>query len=166
MFHINPYTGVAYKDNLQSYFRVTNECDLFTQKAHEPTGQSLKICTGMGKEKIKLRRKRSFTKSDKTMLEFFIEVTEITTIEMIAHMRQTGVKINNRHKLDEGFAHLSAQVKTDFTDITYTSGNGGWRDNSKFGNARIFIPQQHAAFSSFQHVSRRSLFLNKITLAE
>ena len=52
-----------------------------------------------------------FTKSDKTMLEFFIDVTEDYYREMIQHMRETGVKIPVAGtNWTRGVAHLSSQV--------------------------------------------------------
>ena len=140
--HINPYTGLAYKDDPSIVLvEVTNECDLFTQKVTlEPYRSELEALYrkwAAGK-KIKLPgEKVDFTKSDKTMLAFFIDVTKDYYKEMIQHMRETGVKIPiTGTNWTMGVAHLASQVGTDYTDShAYTSGGGGWRDiNGKFGN--------------------------------
>jgi len=168
--HINPYTGVAYKDEPAIVLsEVTNESDLFTQKATlEPYRTELEdMYREWAKEKkIKLpKEKIDFTKSDKTMLEFFIDVTRDYYDEMIAHMRQAGVKIPiTGTNWTRGVAHLSAQVKTDFTDThAYTSGNGGWRDaNGKFGNApNINSTNNMLPSLAFQRVSGKPFFVSE-----
>jgi hypothetical protein len=140
--HINPYTGLAYKDDPAIVLvEVTNECDLFTQKVIlEPYRSELEALYRQWAEdkKIKLsKQKVDFTKPDKTMLEFFIVVNQDYYIEMIQHMRETGVKIPiTGTNWTRGVAHLSSLLGTDYTDShAYTSGGGGWRDfNGKFGN--------------------------------
>ncbi len=140
--HKNPYTGLAFKDDPAIVLvEVTNECDLFTQKVTlEPYRSELqelymKWADGKG---IKVSEgKVDFTKTDKAMLEFFVDVTKDYYKEMIQHMRETGVKIPiTGTNWSRGGAHLSSQMVTDYTDShAYTSGGGGWRDaNGKFGN--------------------------------
>ncbi|MDY0099432.1 MAG: hypothetical protein RBR81_09530 [Bacteroidales bacterium] len=140
--HINPYTGQAYKDDPAIVLvEVTNEADLFTQKATlEPYRSELedRYRAWTQSKKIKLpKEKIDFTKSDKTMLQFFIDVTQDYYREMIQHMRETGVKIPiTGTNWTRGVAHLSSQLVTDYTDShAYTSGGGDWRDiNGNFGN--------------------------------
>ena len=140
--HINPYTGLAYKDDPAIVLvEVTNECDLFTQKVTlEPYRSELEALYRIWAEgkKVKLSKEKvDFTQPDKTMLEFFIVVTQDYYREMIQHMRETGVKIPiTGTNWTRGVAHLSSQLGTDYTDShAYTSGGEGWRDiNGKFGN--------------------------------
>ena len=83
------------------------------------------------------KEKIDFTKTDKTILEFFIKVTKDYYAEMINHMRETGVRIPiTGTNWTRGIAHLTCQIGTDYTDShAYTSGGGDWRDGSgKFGN--------------------------------
>jgi hypothetical protein len=140
--HINPYTGLAYKDDPAIVLvEITNECDLFTQKVTlEPYRSELEAMYRIwaGNRKIKIPKdKVDFSKPDKTMLEFFIDVTSDYYREMITHMRETGVKIPvTGSNWTRGVAFLSSQLVTDYTDShAYTSGGGGWRDiNGRFGN--------------------------------
>jgi hypothetical protein len=140
--HLNPYTGLTYKDDPAIVLvEVTNEADLFTQKVTlEPYRSQLedRYRDWAGDKRIKLiKGKIDFTKPDKTMLEFFINVTQEYYKEMIQHMRETGVRIPvTGTNWSRGVAHLSSQLATDYTDShAYTSGGGGWRDiNGEFGN--------------------------------
>jgi hypothetical protein len=140
--HINSYTGLAYKDDPAIVLvEVTNENDLFSQRVTlEPYRSELEViyrkwADGNG---IKINKEKvDFTKTDKTILEFFIEVTKQYYAEMIKHMRETGVKIPiTGTNWTRGCAHLTAQMGTDYLDShAYTSGGGGWRDSKgKFGN--------------------------------
>jgi len=140
--HINPYTGMAYKDDPAIVLvEITNEADLFTQKpVLEPYRTELedRYRAWAKNKKIKLPGgKIDFTKNEKTILQFFIDVTQDYYRDMIQHMRETGVKIPiTGTNWSRGVAHLSSQLVTDYTDShAYTSGDGGWRDiNGKFGN--------------------------------
>jgi hypothetical protein len=141
--HINPYTGLAYKDDPAIVLcEITNECDLFTQKVTlEPYRSELEGLYRLWAEGRKIRLSKDkvdFTKPDKTMLEFFIDVTKDYYREMTIHMREAGVKIPiTGTNWTRGVAFLSSQLVTDYTDThAYTSGGGaGWRDiNGRFGN--------------------------------
>jgi hypothetical protein len=137
--HINPYTGLAYKDDPSIVLtEITNECDLFSQAiAEEPFRSQLeeryrawakenKIKTG--KEKIE------FDIENKNIQQFFIEVTKNYYTEMISHMRETGVKIPiSGTNWSKNGALLEAQTVTDFTDSHAYLANR--RDATmKFGN--------------------------------
>ena len=139
--HQNPYTGLAYKDDpVIVLVEVTNENDLFTQKVTlEPYRTELEKRYRSWAEGKGIRvnnGKVDFTKMDRNIQEFFIDVTKAYYREMIRHMRETGVKIPiTGTNWSRGAALLSCQLATDFCDShAYTSG-GGWRDASgKFGN--------------------------------
>jgi hypothetical protein len=122
--------------------------------------------TWAGNRKIKLPKdKVDFTKPDKTMLEFFIEVTGDYYKEMITHMRETGVKIPiTGSNWTRGAAFLSSQLVTDYTDShAYTSGGGGWRDvDGKFGNKpNLGTPNNMLPSLAFNRVSGKPFFVSE-----
>ena len=126
---------------LLALVEVTNENDLFIQKVTmEPYMSELeemyrKWADG---KRIKINKEKvDFTKTDKTMLEFFVDVTKKYYADMIQHMRETCVKILiTGTNWTRGGAHLASQIDTDYTDShAYTSCGGSWRvANGKFGN--------------------------------
>ncbi|MCE5345345.1 MAG: hypothetical protein LLG13_03505 [Bacteroidales bacterium] len=142
--HINPYTGLAYKDDPAIVLvEVTNECDLFTQKVTlepyrtELEGMYRKWAEG---KKVKIARdKVDFTKSDKTMLEFFVDVTKDYYTEMIQHMRETGVKIPiTGTNWSRNGSHLSSQMVTNHTDSHAYWYSWSWKaDDKKFQNDQM-----------------------------
>ncbi|MEM2455303.1 MAG: hypothetical protein QXN21_05120, partial [Candidatus Bathyarchaeia archaeon] len=96
--HINPYTGLAYKDDPAiALMEIVNECDLFTQQVTlEPYRSRLEEQyrawakehdIKVGDEKI------DFTKPTEPILRFFAEVTQNYYKEMMKFLRDIGVKI-------------------------------------------------------------------------
>jgi hypothetical protein len=131
--HINSYTGLAYKDDpVIVLVEVTNENDLFSQKVTlEPYRSELedmyrKWADGKG---IKVNKEKvDFTKTDKTIQEFFVDLTKKYYDEMIRHMRETGVKIPIAGtNWSRGGAHLSSQAIADFTDSHAYWYSWGWK---------------------------------------
>ncbi len=168
--HINPYTGLAYKDDPAIVLvEITNECDLFTQKVTlEPYRSELEDLYRKWAEgrKIKLPKdKIDFTKPDKTMLEFFIKVTQDYYREMMEYMREAGVKIPiTGTNWTRGVAFLSSQLVTDYTDThAYTSGGGGWRDiNGRFGNqSNLGTPNNMLPTLAFNRVTGKPFFVSE-----
>ena len=136
--HINPYTGLAYKDDpVIVLVEVTNENDLFSQKVTlEPYWTEMEnLYRKWAKEKkVKLpEEKIDFTKSDDSMLKFFSDVTADYYREMISHMRELGVKIPIAGtNWTRNAAHLAAQATADFTDShAYWYTFGIWSGNNK-----------------------------------
>ncbi|MDD4144569.1 MAG: hypothetical protein PHN68_08035 [Prolixibacteraceae bacterium] len=140
--HINPYTKLAYKDDPAIVLvEITNENDLWSRDFNlEPYRTELEELyrKWAANKKIKLpKEKIPFDKNDLNVQNFFIDITKDYYREMIAHMRETGVKIPIAGtNWTRNAAHLSAQMAGDFIDThSYTSGNGGWRNgDGKFGN--------------------------------
>ncbi len=140
--HVNPYTKLAYKDDpVIALTEITNECDLWSQEVKvEPYRSELEKMyrDWAAKNKVKVgKEKVNFDRSDVNMQKFYIAVTKDYYDEMIAHMRDLGVKIPIAGtNWTRNAAHLYAQLAGDFTDThPYTAGGGGWRDGSgKFGN--------------------------------
>ena len=122
--HYNPYTRLNYKDDpVIVLTEVTNENDLFTQRVVlEPYRSELeKIyrdwATG---KKIKIAREKiEFNRDDENIRLFFIEMQKRYYAEMIAHMRETGVKIPIAGtNWSRNAAHLSAEISADsFTGL-------------------------------------------------
>ena len=135
--HINPYTGLAYKDDPAIVLvEVTNENDLFTQKVTlEPYRTELeeRYRKWAGGKRIKVNKEKiDFTKADKTILEFFTDVNKEYYREMIRHMRETGVKIPIAGtNWSRGGEHLSSQVVADFTDSHAYWYGWSWNMNDK-----------------------------------
>ncbi|MCK9410667.1 MAG: hypothetical protein M0Q53_00105 [Prolixibacteraceae bacterium] len=141
--HMNSYTKLAYKDDpVIVLAEVTNENDLWTQRATlEPYLSELEELyrkwaadrkIKVGKEKVEFNHEK-----DINITNFFAAITKAYYQEMIAHMRETGVKIPIAGtNWTRNASHLLAQLEGDFTDShAYTAGGGGWRDGEgKFGN--------------------------------
>jgi len=135
--HINPYTGLAYKnDPVIVLVEITNENDLFSQKATlEPYRSELEARYRKWAEgkRVKIAKEKvDFTKTDKTMLEFFVDVTKDYYREMIQHMRETGVKIPIAGtNWSRSGTHLSSQIVADYTDSHAYWYNWSWKMNDK-----------------------------------
>lgn len=136
--HVNPYTKLAYKDDPAIVLtEITNECDLWSQNVTvEPYRTELENMyrdwasrnkVQVGKDKVE------FDKGDINIQKFFIEVTTNYYNEMIAHMRDTGVKIPIAGtNWTRNVAHLTAQAEGDFIDShAYYYNFGLWRYGSK-----------------------------------
>jgi len=139
--HINPYTGMAYKDDPAiALVEVTNENDLFTQKVTlEPYRSELEAMyrKWAAARKIKISKEKvAFNQTDENQLDFYVEITRIYYNEMMQHMRETGVKIPIAGtNWSRGSAHLSAQLAGDFTDSHAYWYSWQWQaDNKKFLN--------------------------------
>jgi len=96
--HINPYTGLAYKDDPAiALMEVVNECDLFTQQVTlEPYRSRLEeqYRTWAREHGIKVEEEKvDFTRPTELLLRFFAEVTQNYYREMIKFLREIGVKI-------------------------------------------------------------------------
>ena len=167
--HINPYTGLAYKDDPAIVLvEVTNECDLFTQKVTlEPYRSELEALYRQWAEgkKVKLSKdKVDFTNPDKTMLEFFVVVTQDYYREMIQHMRETGVKIPiSGTNWSRGGAHLSAQLAGDFTDShaywyswQWEAGHKKFMNESMTGSVNNMLP-----LLAFNRVAGKPFFVSE-----
>ncbi len=136
--HINPYTGLAYKDDpVIALVEVTNENDLWTQRVTlEPYRTELEILyrEWAAKNKLKTDKKKiEFNIADKNLQNFYLDVTKAYYKEMIDHMRETGVKIPIAGtNWTRNTAHLSAQLTGDFTDShAYYYNFGLWADGSR-----------------------------------
>lgn len=136
--HVNPYTRLAYKDEPAIVLtEVANECDLWSSNVSlEPYRSELEKMyrkwaadnkVKVGKEKVE------FDKNDINIQKFFIKVTTDYYQEMIAHMRDLGVKIpiaGTNWTINA--AHLTAQTAGNFIDShSYHYNFGLWHDGNK-----------------------------------
>jgi hypothetical protein len=139
--HINPYTKLAYKDDPAiALTAITNENELISKSRNitlEPYRSELenlyrKWADSKG---IKVSKGRiEFIQSDKTILQFLVEVQKEYYIEIIQHMRETGVRIPINGTFNWGGAHLASQMVTDFTNSNSYWGLYGLWHLKKFQN--------------------------------
>lgn len=120
--HINPYTGLAYKDDPAIVLvEITNENDLFTQRVTaEPyrTQLEARYREWAKSKKIKLGKdKIDFDPEERNIQQFFVGITKEYYVELIKHMREAGVKIPIAGtNWSKNGALLESQTVTDFTD--------------------------------------------------
>jgi len=123
--HINPYTGLAYKDEPSVVLtELANENELFNQKANpivlEPYKSELEakyrgwaLANDISTDKNDI----DFSSQDKNMLHFLCDVQKSYYTEMMQHLRSIGVKIPiTGTNWVFNAALLSCQLVTDFTD--------------------------------------------------
>lgn len=136
--HVNPYTRLAYKDEPAIVLtEVANECDLWSSNVSlEPYRSELEKMyrKWAAENKVKVgKEKVEFDKNDINIQKFFIKVTTDYYQEMIAHMRDLGVKIpiaGTNWTINA--AHLTAQTAGNFIDShSYHYNFGLWHDGNK-----------------------------------
>ncbi len=139
--HINPYTTLAYKDDPAiALAEVTNECDLLSQKVTiEPYRGELeeRYREWANENGIKVQKGNvEFVQDELPIQNFLVEVTRSYYLEMIQHMRETGVKIPIAGtNWSRNRAHLSSQLVADFTDShAYWYGWNWSKDDKSFLN--------------------------------
>jgi hypothetical protein len=137
--HMNPHTGLAYKDDPAIVFvEITNECDIFLKSrpvAVEPYKSELtkmyySWCKDKGIEPV--NGDVDFSDRSETMLEFLMSIQERYYTEMTDHMHKIGVKIpitgTNWHI---NGANRKTQLVTDFSDGHTYWYAWIWKENEK-----------------------------------
>jgi len=158
--HINPYTGLAYKDDPAiALMEITNENDLFTQQITlEPYRSRLEErYRAWAKENgIKVSSKKvDFTNPTESILRFLHEVQQNYYKEMIRYLRSIGVKVPiTGTNWSRSLALLSSSLVTDYTD---SHSYYGW------GNNRSMVSEKNNVFStlSFNRVLDRPFFVSE-----
>jgi hypothetical protein len=121
--HVNPYTGLAYKDDPAVVLtEIGNENDVFIFPAVlEPYRTRLeeRYRAWAVEREVKLPDGEiDFTVRDETMMRFLASVQKDYYTEMYAHLREIGVKvpITGDNWINPGFSDMHAQQDCDFMD--------------------------------------------------
>ncbi len=146
--HVNPYTGLAYKDEPAVVLtEIANENELFNQKANpivlEPYKSELEASYREWARHNNLCPEEGnidFSSQDETMLRFLCDVQKSYYIEMIRHLRSIGVKIPiTGTNWAFNAALLSCQLVTDFTDNHTYWYDWTWSENDRRFNNRAMV---------------------------
>jgi hypothetical protein len=151
--HVNPYTGVAYKDDPSIVLtEIANENDLFTQGAMsnllEPyRGQLEARLAAWGKARgvAVPAAPVDFAGIDPVVIEFLVDVQKAYYADMIRHLRDVGVKIpiTGTNWVSGRAPLLEAHKVTDFTDShTYWYTWGQWTPTEKRFNNKSMLGER------------------------
>jgi len=137
--HINPYTGLEYKDDPAFVMcEIVNECDLFHQKIEvEPYASEFRrLFDAWLKEKgidYDAFNCDLNNKDDEILMNFKIELQEKYYIEMIDFMRSIGVKIPiTGTNWSTSSANCKTQLVTDYCDSHVYFYDWRWGERDKF----------------------------------
>jgi hypothetical protein len=169
--HINPYTGLAYKDDPAIVLvEVTNENELFRKDrpvAIEPYKSELARMYGKWCVENQIKppvAEVDFGSEEEVMLRFLRETQEKYYLEMIDHMRGIGVKIpitgtNQSQKA----ANSCAQLVSDFTDSHTYWYQWKWKENEKAFDNRPMVAEKNTIFGllSYQRFLDRPFFVSE-----
>ncbi len=122
--HINPYTGLAYKDDpVFVMTEITNECDLFMKTRPIKVEPYRSEFVDMFKEYLSNAGKsfdfsdEDLMRDDPVIIDFKIELEEKYYIEMMEFMRKIGVRIPiTGTNWSINAANRKSQLVTDFCD--------------------------------------------------
>lgn len=166
--HVNPYTGLAYRDDPAiALTELKNECDLFTLPPRvEPYRTRLEKqyrewCEGGGKPVPD--SEVVFDHPDAQMAEFFSEVQRDFYAEMIADLRNIGVKVPiTGTNWSRNLAVLESHRSTDFTDTHWYWNFPTW-DSPDGLDAKPMVAQTRNGFVDgvFQRYLDRPLFVSE-----
>ncbi|MGI6538121.1 MAG: hypothetical protein ACOX22_07300 [Caldicoprobacterales bacterium] len=167
--HINPYTGLAYKDDPAIVLaEVINEGDMFSRPTVIPYYKN--ILDGMFDEWLeKNGRKRpegevTYPSDDPVITEFLIEVQENYYREMIGHLREIGVKIPiTGTNWAINAANRKTQLVTDFDDGHAYWYEWKWKEEIKEFSNKPMVSQVDAILPSlsFQRTLERPYFISE-----
>ncbi len=147
--HINPFTGLAYKDDpVFVMAEITNECNMFSHSidpAVEPYYSELVALFGNWLSENKLSYpgalRPDFNTKDETIIRFKMAIQESYYLEMAEYMRGLGVKfpLAGTNQAITG-ANSVTQNCLDFTDgHTYWSSSKPWQEFAKLNDQRPMV---------------------------
>lgn len=156
--HVNPYTGLAYKDDpVIALSEIVNENDLFTPNHMkgliEPYRTQLEeryLAWAKAKRLPLPATPVPFPSADPNVLAFLGELQKTYYTEMTRHMRQLGVRIpiTGTNWAGGGAPLLDAQMVTDFTDSHTYWYDWTWKVTEKKFNNRSILGERDPYYSS------------------
>jgi len=168
--HINPYTGLAYKDDpVFVMCEIVNESDLFHFKIEvEPYASEFRnLFDAWLKEKgidYNAFNCDINNKDDEILMNFKIELQEKYYIEMMDFMRSIGVKIpitGTNHTVCS--ANCKTQIVTDFCDSHVYFYDWRWGERDKFcmNKAITQVPESGFGTLSVMRVFDKPFFVSE-----
>ncbi|NLB42733.1 MAG: hypothetical protein GX815_10855, partial [Clostridiales bacterium] len=167
--HINPYTGLAYKDD--SVFvmcEVVNESNYFGFKMdEEPYVSEFRNLFAKWLEEEDLEYDAyscDINGKDEELVNFKVHLQEIYYLEMISYMRELGVKIpitGTNHTVYS--ATCKSQTVTDFCDSHVYFYDWKWGETEKFCMNKAIT---HVPESGFCHLSQMRVFDKPFFISE
>ncbi|MEA4890752.1 MAG: hypothetical protein VB070_14940 [Clostridiaceae bacterium] len=169
--HINPYTGLAYKDDpVFILSEITNECDLFNKHFKfnvEPYHTEL---IGLLKKWLAEQNLSydvdsvDFSSDDEIMIQFKMHVQESYYQEIYDYMRDLGVKIPiTGTNWSINAANAKTQLVTDFNDSHAYWYGWRWQEFKKEFDNRPMVAQKDTMLSglSFNRSPDRPFFVSE-----
>ncbi len=147
--HINPYTGLAYKDDpVFVMAEITNECDMFSSKIEPELEPYYSELVGLFQDWLTQQglsypetEKPDFNHNDETIVRFKMHIQESYYLEMAGFMRELGVKfpLAGTNWAINGACAIT-QNCLDFTDgHTYWWSSIPWQEFSKINDQRPMV---------------------------
>ena len=169
--HVNPYTGLAYKDDpVIAMAEVVNECSLFNPgkfTTYEPFNTELfelyrDFCAKKGIE-VKFEE-WEFSKKTPLLREFIMETEMAYYREMISYLRGIGAKfpINGTNwPIDKATPYNNAMA-SDFTDNHFYYCDWSQVDQRKFRNKSMMTEDDTIAYNLVGHaVENLPMFISE-----
>jgi hypothetical protein len=167
--HINPYTGLAYKDDpVFVMCEVVNESEYFHFKIDvEPYESEFRNLFAKWLEEEGLNYDAyncDVNGKDKELIDFKVQLQKKYYIEMISYMREIGVKIpitGTNHTICS--ANCKAQTVTDFCDTHVYFYDWKWGETEKFcmNKAITHVPENGFATLSLMCVFDKPFFVSE-----
>jgi hypothetical protein len=156
--HVNPYTGLAYKDDpAVALSEIANENELFAQgfmhNMVEPYRTQLEtryVAWAQNKGLPPVKTPVDLSSGEPTLLSFLAEIQKAYYAEMTAHMRTLGVRIpiTGTNWVAGGAPSLETHRDTDFTDSHTYWYDWTWRVTEKKLNNRSMLGERDAWLTS------------------
>lgn len=171
--HVNPYTGLAYKDDpALALTEIVNENELFTQdfmrQLVEPYRSQLEaryIAWAKTKKVDAVKTPVDFSSGEPTVLAFLVELQKAYYAEMTEHLRGLGVRIpvTGTNWAVGGAPSLETHRNCDFTDSHTYWYDWTWRVTEKRFNNRSMLGERDPWFRSltFMRLPDKPFFVSE-----